>query len=179
MFRIYELFNMLEAVEEAVLYLGIACVVFLTIWWVKQSPENWRRARWPLVLTLGATVFVLLFPHRLEVGEDVERFNVNPFHGLSQILLLDTNTLDPWFSQAWALGNLVLLWPVAAVLIGWGWSSRRILWSLLAGITALELVQFGLTSLNRAFEVADIVANVGGAWLLLTFVVRTRRKNPS
>ena len=167
-----EILESIELFEEGLLYLATCLVLGTSWWWISRSPQRWRRAVWPFWGAVLSTALVMLFPHRLEIGENVERFNVNPLHGLSQILLLDDNTLDPWFSQAWALGNVVLLWPVTAVLIGWGWSARRILWSLLVGITALELVQFGLASLNRAFEVADIVANVGGAWLLLTLKMK-------
>jgi len=93
--------------------------------------------------------------------------------GVKQMLLLPTGAADPVFAQAWAIGNLFVLWPMTVVLlVNAQWSRARVLVACTLFIVACEAVQGGVPGLRRAFELADIAMNVGG--VLLLFAVMRR-----
>lgn len=129
-------------------------------------------ARWPWLwgwsvgIALTATLGATLLPMELPVGFIPPRATFDPTLGLRQILLLDSTVRDAAVSQAWAAGNLILLWPLAAAL-SVRLSARAVFVRLAALIVGIELVQ-GLTPvLGRSFEVSDLLSNLIGAGVFI------------
>ena len=168
--------DLLPLPEALPIWLLAGLVMAASVAWARVGRV--AAARWPWLwgLALGAaliaTLAATLMPMELPAGFVPPRATFDPTLGLRQILLIDDTVRDAAVSQAWAAGNLVLLWPLAAAL-SLKLSSREVLARLAALIVSIELVQ-GLTpALGRSFEVSDLVANLAGAALFLWLVRKT------
>ena len=163
--------------EAAAVYAAVIAVVVGVVWWVRSE---WA-ARWAARVVVPAVVFATLaglfvqLPER--VGEVLIKVSVDPLRGVKQMLLLPTGASDPLFAQAWAIGNVFVLWPLATVLlINAHWSWRRVFVVCASFDVVCEILQGTIPFLRRAFEVADVIANVGG--LLVLFVVLRYVRQP-
>ena len=153
--------------DVVALYALIACVAGGVLWW---SRNEWA-ARVPeriAMLVAGVVTACGLFvqlPQR--EGEVLIKVSTDVWRGLKQILLMTTGTVDPLFAQAWAVGNMFVLWPVAVVLlVNARWSRVRVLMVCAVFIVVCEGVQGAAPGLRRSFELADIVMNLLGVVLL-------------
>lgn len=168
--------DLLPLPEPLPIWLLAALVVAASLVWMRvgRAAVERRPWLWPLSvgIALAATLGATLLPMELPAGFVPPRATWDPTLGLRQILLLDDTVRDAGVSQAWAAGNLVLLWPLAATLTV-RLSNRAVLARLAALILGIELVQ-GLTPpLGRSFEASDLVANLAGAAILLWLRTQT------
>ena len=162
--------DLLPLPEPLPIWLLAALVVAASVAWARfgRAAVERRPWLWPLSvgIALAATLGATLLPMELPAGFVPPRATWDPTLGLRQIFLIDDTVRDAGVSQAWAAGNLVLLWPLAAALSA-RLSNRAVLGILAALILGIELVQ-GLTPpLGRSFEASDLVANLAGAAIFL------------
>lgn len=159
------------------LYALIACVVGGVLWWSRSS---WA-ARVPervALLVVGVVTLCGLFVQLPErEGEVLIKVSTDVWRGVKQILLMPTGTVDPVFAQAWAIGNLFVLWPLAVVLLVSARMTRmRVMVVCAVFIVLCESLQGGVPGLRRAFEVADIVMNLLGVLLLFGVLELQKRR---
>lgn len=155
----------IQPVEELLLYGLIAAIVFGAWWWVRRGAEF--SGRMSLLVAGALTLAALFTPLPEREGQVYIKVSFDPLRGLKQALLLPTEATDVWFAQAWAIGNLVLLWPLAVVLlVNLRWSWQRVFAVLTVFICVVEVAQGSIDGLRRSFEVADIITNLGGLGVL-------------
>ena len=153
--------------DVVALYLAMGCVVGGSLWWLTSERAARVQARVAVSVAAVLTMFGLFVPLPERDGEKLIKVSTDVLRGMKQILLMPTGSVDPVFAQAWAVGNLFVLWPLAVVLlVNARWSRTRVLVTCAMFIVACEAVQGGVPGLRRAFELADIVMNVGGVLLL-------------
>ena len=160
-----QLFEFIRPVEEVLLYGLIGVIVWGCVWWLRAGQRFSGRVAG--VVALGMTLVALFTPLPERDGQVFIKVSFDPLRGLKQALLLPTEAVDVWFAQAWAIGNLVLLWPSAVVLlVNLRWSWRRVFVALAVFIVVAEVAQGSIAGLRRSFEVADIITNLAGLGLL-------------
>lgn len=155
--------------EALAIYVVIVGLIAGVVWWVRSEWARGLAARLvvPAVVVVTLAGLFVQLPER--VGEVLIKVSLDPLRGVKQMLLMPTGASDPLFAQAWSIGNLFVLWPLATVLIvNAQWSWRRVFVACAAFDVACEAMQ-GVVPLRRAFEVADVVANLSG--LVLLFVL--------
>lgn len=168
--------ELLPLPDAVPIWLLAGLVVAASLWWARAGVAVTRRWQWltnatiaaALLTTLGAT----LLPMELPAGFVPPRATFDPLLGFQQILLLDTTVRDAAVSQAWAVGNLFLLWPLAATL-RLRLPGKHVLAALTAVIVAIELVQGVAAPLGRTFELSDLVLNLLGATAYLALTHKT------
>lgn len=158
------------------LYAAVCGVVLGTVWWTRSE---WCAA-WSARVVVPAVVVVTLSGLFVQLpdreGERLLKVSFDALRGLKQALLIPTGVVEPLFAQAWAIGNLFVLWPLATVLVvNARWSYARVLLVCAAFDVACEVGQGMLPALRRSFELADIVSNVLGVAMLLVAMRLLRR----
>ena len=168
--------DLLPLPEPLPIWLLAGLVVAASVAWVRWGQAATHRWPWlwgwsvgaALIVTLGAT----LLPMELPAGFVPPRATWDPTLGLRQMLLIDDTVRDAGVSQAWAAGNLVLLWPLAAAL-SLRLSNRAAFARLAALIVGVELLQGLAPALGRSFELSDLVSNLAGVALFLWLTRKT------
>lgn len=162
--------------ETLAVWGAIVCLVVGVVWWVRSEWARGVAARVAVPVVVIATLLGLFVQLPERVGEVLIKVSLDPLRGVKQMLLMPTGASDPLFAQAWSIGNLFVLWPLAVVLLinaRWSWS--RVLVVCAAFDVACEAMQGSIVFLRRSFELADVVANLGGLAVLfvaLRFVSR-------
>ena len=161
--------------EVIALYAAVVGVVGGVMWWSRSDVAARISARTAILLATSATLAGLFVQLPERQGETLIKISLDPLRGLKQALLMPTGAIEPVFAQAWSIGNLFVLWPLAIVLIvNAGWTRMRVFVTCAAFIVVCELLQGSVPMLRRAFELADIISNVGGV-LILFLVLRALR----
>lgn len=162
--------------DVVAVYVAVVGVIAGTLWWSRSAWAARISARVAIALVVSVTLAGLFVQLPDRQGETLIKVSLDPLRGLKQALLMPTGAMDPVFAQAWAIGNLFVLWPLAIVLlVNARWSRMRVLFACGGFIVVCELLQGYAPMLRRAFELADIFANISGVlllFLLLSLILR-------